>query len=223
MDPNFLLALKIFNSNLINYWICHGTLLGLIRDKKLIEWDHDIDFALWHHEINKADLINLFVREGFSLVTDGEDYDFVTFRRQDGRFIDINLYRIDKDKKIAYSEWFISKESRLRFLARSVVENLEYKGRLKILFKIFVIFKPLVSFIYRNLEKKDFKVSAGYTTPYFLLKDFTNIEINKIIIKIPTKYTQVLECLYGINWKIPKKSFNWVKESPATRQSNKRF
>ena len=41
--------------------------------------------------------------------------------------------------------------------------------------------------------------------------------------RIPTKYIQVLEFVYGINWKIPKKSYNWVKESPATRLSNKRF
>ena len=33
----------ILNSNNIPYWICHGTLLGIIRDSQLIPWDHDID------------------------------------------------------------------------------------------------------------------------------------------------------------------------------------
>ena len=35
----------------ISYWIEGGTLLGAIRDKKLIPWDHDIDMGI----INKSD------------------------------------------------------------------------------------------------------------------------------------------------------------------------
>ena len=46
-DPNFIDVINLFNKYKIDYWICHGTLLGIIRDKKLIEWDHDIDIALW--------------------------------------------------------------------------------------------------------------------------------------------------------------------------------
>ena len=43
LDKNFILAIKILNKKKIDYWICHGTLLGLVRDKKLIKWDNDID------------------------------------------------------------------------------------------------------------------------------------------------------------------------------------
>ena len=45
-DPNFILTIKIFNSLRINYWVCQGTLLGIIRDQSLIPWDPDIDLAI---------------------------------------------------------------------------------------------------------------------------------------------------------------------------------
>ena len=45
--PNFLETINILNNNKIQYWLCHGTLLGIIRDNELIPWDHDIDIAVW--------------------------------------------------------------------------------------------------------------------------------------------------------------------------------
>ena len=46
----FKTAVKILIDNNINYWVCHGTLLGIIRDNKLLSWDSDIDFAVWEDE-----------------------------------------------------------------------------------------------------------------------------------------------------------------------------
>ena len=46
IDPNFKTAVNIFNKLRINYWVCQGTLLGIIRDRSLIPWDPDIDFAV---------------------------------------------------------------------------------------------------------------------------------------------------------------------------------
>ena len=46
MTLTFLLTIKIFNKFKINYWVCQGTLLGIIRDQSLIPWDPDIDFAI---------------------------------------------------------------------------------------------------------------------------------------------------------------------------------
>ena len=43
----------LLRKNRINFWICHGTLLGIIRENRLLPWDHDIDFAVWDHETDK--------------------------------------------------------------------------------------------------------------------------------------------------------------------------
>ena len=67
IDNNFFETINILNSNNINYWICHGTLLGIIRDGKLIEWDHDIDIAIWSDEIPKNLIIELMKKNNFKL------------------------------------------------------------------------------------------------------------------------------------------------------------
>ena len=60
-DNNYIFktALKLID-NKINYWVCHGTLLGIIRDNKLLSWDSDIDFAVWEDECPKKMYLNFF-------------------------------------------------------------------------------------------------------------------------------------------------------------------
>ena len=57
LDPNFITVINLLNENNIPYWLCQGTLLGIIRDNKLIEWDHDIDIAVWSGVVEKNILL----------------------------------------------------------------------------------------------------------------------------------------------------------------------
>ena len=65
LDKNFILAIKILNKKKIDYWICHGTLLGLVRDKRLIEWDNDIDIGVLKSSKNRCIIKTLFEKKGF--------------------------------------------------------------------------------------------------------------------------------------------------------------
>ncbi|RLI62978.1 MAG: hypothetical protein DRO67_06470, partial [Candidatus Asgardarchaeum californiense] len=49
---------KIFDKHNIEYWLDEGTLLGAVREKKIIKWDHDIDLGAWITTIPK--IIPLF-------------------------------------------------------------------------------------------------------------------------------------------------------------------
>jgi lipopolysaccharide cholinephosphotransferase len=43
-----------FNKYKVDYYIDHGTLLGIIRDQSLLPWDKDIDFAVLEKQQNKV-------------------------------------------------------------------------------------------------------------------------------------------------------------------------
>ena len=51
---------NILESLSINYWIEGGTLLGAVRDKKLIPWDHDIDMGIIN---NSNDIIKKMIKK----------------------------------------------------------------------------------------------------------------------------------------------------------------
>ena len=44
-----------------------GPLLGIVRDKELLDWDNDIDIAVIEDEVNKNKIISEFLSNGFEL------------------------------------------------------------------------------------------------------------------------------------------------------------
>ena len=139
IDPNFVKAIKLLNENKISYWVCHGSLLGLIRDGSLIPWDHDIDFAVWDHEYKKKDILNIFLLAGFQL-KDNNIMGSLHFIRGEGRGVDINFY---KDLQPVSSQaiplvgviWRMPR-SILGVIFNIIFQNQEYKGKHKFLYKI---------------------------------------------------------------------------------------
>ena len=100
-DKNLIDSALILDKKKIKYWLCHGTLLGIIRDKSLIKWDHDIDIGIWKKDL-RYDLKENFIKKGFRLKKKFFKNDgLITFVRLGGREVDINLYEISKDKKYA--------------------------------------------------------------------------------------------------------------------------
>ena len=59
-DKFFKQTVQILNNNNINFWLCHGTLLGIIRENRLLPWDHDIDFGIWSDEHSKEEILKIF-------------------------------------------------------------------------------------------------------------------------------------------------------------------
>ena len=46
----FIDTVRILKENGINFWLCQGTLLGIIRENRILPWDRDIDFGVWAEE-----------------------------------------------------------------------------------------------------------------------------------------------------------------------------
>ena len=215
LDPNFIETIGILEKNDILYWVCHGTLLGLVRDKRLIPWDHDIDIGVWADSVSKASVIDLMTGHGYALKSDGEGYDYIQFVKAGGREVDFNLYHISQDSNMAYSEWFISRSNITSFL-EALAQGKKYNGRLSRLVERLKILRPLLCFAVGFLKKRGLLYkSAGYTTPAELFKEFKLIEVSGLKISVPMACEAVLEFIYGSEWRTPKQQYDWAKESPA--------
>ncbi len=102
LDPNFVETIRLLHELKIPYWICHGTLLGIIRDGHLIPWDHDIDIAIWAEEISKETIVDLMTSKGYTLKDYGADYDLVAFTKEGGRDVVFYLYRFSESHYLAF-------------------------------------------------------------------------------------------------------------------------
>lgn len=221
IDQNFKEVINLLNLNRINYWLCHGTLLGIIRDGDLIPWDHDIDIAVWYDKKLKEKFINLMERKNFKLK---EKYliedDLITFTKYGGREVDINFYekKILNKKKFAYIKWFVPKNIIMKTIEAISVAN-NYSGRLKFFVKKLSFLKSIFKKIKIFLIKKNyFHKPIGYTQPLELLNNFKEIKYKDITVCVPSKSEEYLKYVYGPEWKKPIKKYNWIKDSPSTKE-----
>lgn len=226
IDNNLMLTVKIFQKHNIPYWICHGTLLGVIRDKKLIEWDPDIDIAIWDKTISKDKIIEIMTSYDFELVTDsffiGDE--LISFNKKGGRKVDIHFYKTIYNKDngqhmaIVYMAFF-PKNIFMKFInAMSMAKT--YNGKFKFLIKSISFFQSLFLFIKLKLIKSNlFYKSAGYTEPLEFYEKFKEIDYFNVKVTVPFKSEECLEYIYGEDWKTPKKDFYYAeerKDSPTT-------
>ena len=216
LDKNLDTVVKIFNQKKIFYWIGQGSLLGIIRDKKLIDWDHDIDFCLWGHENIKSDFIKLLEEKGFKYRSDlgfGEKYDQMSFDKKGGRRIDLNFYQIDSSKgeEIAFTKWGYPKNIWMSLL-NAISNSKNYDSKYKLIINNLYIFEKLAQRLKTYfIKKKLFYKVAGYKQPTRLLKKFKKINFEGLEFYIPYDAVSYLEYVYGENWKVPQKRFSWWK------------
>jgi len=219
LDPNFVETINLLDENKISYWVCHGSLLGLIRDGNLIPWDHDIDIAVWDHEYNKKDILNIFVLAGFQL-KDDNIMGSLHFIRGGGRGVDINFYK-DLQPVSGQSIPLVGVMWRM---PRSIVgeifniifQNQEYKGKHKLLYNIVSSMQIIFIPIYKILDKLNLLyLMKGYTTPKSLLSNFIFVNYSELRCRIPEQSKDILSFIYGEDWRTPIKEYNWISDSSA--------
>ena len=101
-DKVFKEVCELLSKNNINYWICHGTLLGIIREGRLLPWDHDIDFAVWQFEVSQEKIVDIFTSNGYVQELVFGDMDCLHFFGESKK-IDISFYRVENN--IASIRW----------------------------------------------------------------------------------------------------------------------
>ncbi len=70
MDSQLKWIVELLKDAGIKHWVDSGTLLGLVRDGKLLEHDRDIDISMWDSDIDKLiGLTDAFRRAGYRIQT----------------------------------------------------------------------------------------------------------------------------------------------------------
>ena len=217
IDLNFKLAADSLSKSNIFFWIGQGSLLGIIREKKLIEWDHDIDICVWHEDNEKKKIIKILKKKGFMFRSDlgfGRNFDQISFDKKGGRRVDINFYKKGTSKdgeKIAFVTWGYPRNKLMKIIDAISQAN-TYNSKYKWLVQKLIFLKPIstffkVLFIKHNL----FYCKAGYKQPLKFLKKFKKIIFYKTTVYIPKYSEEYLKYIYGDNWKKPNKNFSWWK------------
>lgn len=228
----FKIAVKILTENNISYWVCHGTLLGIIRDNKILPWDHDVDFAVWDDEHSKNDIIKIFSSDNRFMQEEVlERMNSLHFSVKDSidKRVDINFY--SRDSKKAYIKWAILSTNLLpkiyNYVLNVIASNVSLrkiiksnKGFLMELTKLlialpFFLVRFILPQMFKNLiNKESFKKYdlIGYSFPLKLMKN-KQIKFLDIDIIVPVESEEVLKYTYGENWKIPKKDYVWYNDA----------
>jgi len=224
LDKNFIDTINVLNNNNIFYWVCHGSLLGFIRDGNLIPWDHDIDIAVWDNQSNKKNIIDIFTSAGF-IYKDDDSRGSLHFVKSKGRDVDINFYKdvesINGNEPLVGVLWKMPK-SKMGSLLDMIINNKDYNGKNKLLFSILSYFKIAIFPIYYILNKLNLiYVMKGYTTPKSLLDEFSYKSFFDLQCRLPAKANSVLRYIYGEDWSKPNQGYNWTIDSSSVLTNEK--
>ena len=218
----------ILDENNIEFWLDYGTLLGAIRERKIISWDTDIDLGMWRRDVEKLfSSKNEFEKQGLTILLNNTEVSFhdleadvyiggiFTYQLIDGRAICprmINPYKYYKRKGeiharsfsriltmfATYSTWLLTEED---------IHCNSSQFKLKKLIS-FIPFKSQIDYVIKSIFSKMF----GYIyfkelIPKAQFENLKTIKFYNMKFKIPKKTEDYLLYRYGENWITPERDY----------------
>jgi len=215
-------VIDILNNNNIDYWLTDGTLLGIIRENRILPWDLDIDIGIWKSDTPITNLINLFEKNGFKYIERLPDINSLHFIH-DKYMIDINMYSQNENE--VFTKWASNPKGFFdRIFVKVVNSFFETQQGNQMLKENNLInyIKKIVGLLGRNLPKSTLKKAYAYARkkydykgcvyPIELLKSTKMIFKGRELI-VPIESHEYLALTYGDNWKIPNKDYNWEEDT----------
>lgn len=178
----FLMMVDTLTFFKISYFLEGGTLLGLVRDKNLLPWDHDIDFSIKSTELEKVKKLKWYlIFNGFKLSIRRSKINIGPFKKGD-----IIAMKVKPILPYIVKEWF--------FL----------KNREHVVCDIFVK-KTDGKHYYWQAKEKIMRVSCRYHDQYERI-DYLGRDI-----MVPSNYEDYLSEKYG-DWLVPVKEWDCARD-----------
>ena len=202
----------------IVFWLDSGTLLGAVRDGKIIEWDNDIDLGTWNKNINKIiSAFPEFKKRGFNVVLDRK-LAGLTIERSDVN-INVDLYFERGD--YAWKAWIITNGRKTESLLRRCLNmsNLrtyaQEAGKIKHFSSLLPsILKQLITeTAWLALDRLNCVVPVVIPKRYF--EKLSQHEFYGMLFRIPDDAEKYLEQRYGSDWRKPKQEWIYYRDDRA--------
>ena len=208
----------IFKKNKIFFWLDQGTLLGAVRDKKIITGDKDIDLSMMYSDINKLIVaINQLKRIGYNIkiqkdlpVIDDlvQIYLKNDYKKKSKNHIDINLYRRVGDSYVRCGIHESENKNAKRFLnVIRIISSNNYSPNnplYKLIYKFPISLRKKMGYFLLKLYTNIFK-STTQSIPKYFFNSYKTINFLQKEFNIPKKDKDYLEFRFGKTWNIPNK------------------
>lgn len=225
---------EVFDRFNVRYWLDYGTLLGAVRDGRLIRWDVDIDLGMMTKDWEK--IVSTFSelgKKGFRIYFEEEVRKKVSLHRF-GYPVDISLYSNKGDWAVErfITRVFVSRSlavlSGLLVLGDGWVQP-KYEPMVKVIRECTLLFPSKVRKQLSNLLKVVRKITTPIdeeklvAVPRGHFEKLDDGELCGMRFNIPSDVGGYLRIRYGHDWKTPKKEWNWIEEDGAVRTIKGRF
>jgi len=214
---------NILDKHSIEFFPTGGTFLGLYRDGKILPWDADMDFGVWHTDFDKlVKTTKDFEKLGYKVHFAEGRYQHcsICLKEDFGYYENRPKYETVNGDKIPFhagvSFWVKDKDHaiQLRFFDNNLFDRLfgRFKERIKnkYLLKIFIFLRRFYNAFILHIKKL-------YVYPVEWFDDLDTINAHGIDITIMSNPEKYCEMMYGPYWKEPVKEWDKKKHLKVTR------
>ncbi len=231
--PLVLIVKKELKKQNINYWVDMGSLLGIIRDKKLLEWDHDFDFSIFSEDRGKVIDVITSLREKGLIIKIEKNFpwfeDIVQIYDSSSNndlHVDIGVYTKIGDlafMRRAYAAY--GKHSIILLDMFRKINSINVKREVSsnniiiscglYLYRItFALIKKVFPSKIKKILSKyfwmlylDYGECKSFSVPLFFFERFTTVELYGEEFVAPYDYNKYLEFWYSKNWTTPQRDW----------------
>jgi hypothetical protein len=211
----------------VKFWLDHGTLLGAVRDGRIIEWDSDVDLGTWYYNTKKIlSAFGEFKKRRFTAGLDCKRGNLGI--RRGGCYVGVSLYRdrgnyawtippvflrgLNRVEKVL--NWWIGASSSITYTAPEG-KFLRRSGPFLSLVPL-PLTQHLADITWSILVRRGCIIPLIVPKHYF--EALSTIEFYGIEFNIPSDVEKYLEYRYGSSWRTPIKEWKYKDDGAMSAE-----